>query len=264
MVRILGRYFEDQKIFDIEIDFVNQTDESIDTFIWPSTYLNSYIMDLIELIPRKTDWILCPMYYGDNIIQYGKRKGQKRDEIDDFQIGITGKFTKSEIPFEAIKRELGEELGLTASKFKYVDTIEKKKGKELYRYIMDIEDLYTVQDKDNNKNFKKGKDDYTRQIACIVHGTLNSLIKYIETPYINRYKDTDGIIGFVILPANATKLIYQYVIPETKFRLYTRERLRENIAIFVEESKNDDNNVLVRIMRSNDFEYKLKRTKWLR
>ena len=131
-----------------------------------------------------SDYILCPLY-GD----------MKEELFSDLQFGVTETYKLHETDDDAFRRSIGEELGLHPNKnpnyithnidkrYKFtkiniVDTIPNTESKSIGRYV---------------------KDDKTKKMATIVHGTETEICKFLNRSSIILDKSDDSIVGIVVI-----------------------------------------------------------------
>ena len=230
---IFGRYFNNSNTFQVDLDFENTTEETEGVNIWPSIFLEKQITELVEMVPSNSSWILCPLYDGDAIIEWRKRNGEERDEKDDFQIGITGTGAEGELPLQTMNRELGEEVGLIGvTESNFIKEFRDKRGRDIYMYLVNIQDVVNVPNMDNNRKIKTGEDNRRKKVACVVYGSFEKMKEYIDSS-INRYKDEDNIIGLIMIQKRNFSNIKNKIIPDTSIRVSEREQIRGNIRLLI-------------------------------
>lgn len=151
-----------------------------------STYMSHV---LLELQLNEDDWVLSPIY-------------KNHDIGSDFQPGlITGTCKIGELPIDAVKRELSEELLLSATEQPKLFKEFTQRGKKWMVYQLSAE--YAT-------NLKKTPqhdvriDDRSNKVLLIVKGSMQKLFNLIaSTPPIERGEH--GITGTKMMKVSTIK-----------------------------------------------------------
>jgi hypothetical protein len=157
---IVVRMFENNKIYVVNAKF-------------SSAFLKEF-KQIISSLPDNY-YVLCPLYED--------RTGY------DFQLGVSGTVKKYESFFKAVKREVGEEIGLLIPTHEITDT-------NINRFMYNIKDLYDVPLDYDNVLINNQPDTFPKKkILCIVYGLEIDIDQYLTQKNIYRYANDDQIIG---------------------------------------------------------------------
>lgn len=146
---------------------------------------------------RNEDYIIGPVY----------RSG-------DFQIGFTGTVEEKEGFYNAISREMGEEIGLVPKDTKSVSILKNstynKEGKKITFTVYDayIKHCIPVLDHQNNASLSKQKDSRNK-VGCFIYGSKKDILHFFNSK-IYRYKSTDDIIGLAAIKADDISLFINH------------------------------------------------------
>jgi hypothetical protein len=159
--------------------------------------INSIIRKGINI--RDKDYVLCPLY-GD------------KEKISDFQFGVTETRKKDESIFDCFKRSIGEELGLRYLKdvapYGFIETSLKVRDEirnfKVYTlninktdYVVPVETVVEENPaKDDNSLIKSG---------CVVYGSEEDVLKFLNRDKIVLDKSSDNIIGIVAIKFGESK-----------------------------------------------------------
>ena len=156
---------------------------------------------------KNSDYILCPMY-----------RAKKKNNLNDFQVGVTGDVRTQEEYIIGAIREIGEEIGLRCkeSDLHFIkNAVLNPRAKPCRRrkmviYMADIKDLTPLEEEyhDIDHNDPTDPDDRLRKIGCIVYGNYLDILKFLNSEKIYRYNAEDGIIGIVAVPVSEVRKKY--------------------------------------------------------
>ena len=141
-----------------------------------------------------TDWIVCPVQLKDN-------------SSWDIQIGVTGKCKIRIEPYESMRIELEEELGLRLINPDSIIVGENDKGCERTIFKININQTMSIE-KDSVSDINNClKDDIDKKIGCLVYGTKDDLEKVIKKTDKIRYylSNKDNIIGIAFVSVETIK-----------------------------------------------------------
>lgn len=169
-VIIVTRFFNDQNLHNISAYYSKASLKE----------LKDILNNKIYVIPG-SNYILCPVYRNDKTGEY------------DFQIGISGsvkyKNNLKETYFEAISREIGEEVGLVVN-MPYIP------NKSIKKYIFNIEILKDVPKTYSNILINPNVDVMPKEkVYSIIHDSEINIDIYLKQKNIYRYKNYDRIVG---------------------------------------------------------------------
>ncbi len=155
--------------------FANYSKASLDN-------LKSILNNKLIYIPDN-HFILCPVYMDRITGKY------------DFQIGISGsikyKTYGTETYFEAMCREVGEEVGLVVTPDLYSSSILNKKN-----FVFKIENLKDVPKTYSKLSINSNLDITPKQKVCsVIHGSEINIDMYLSQNNIYTYKNTDDIVA---------------------------------------------------------------------
>lgn len=137
---------------------------------------------------RDDDYIIGPLY-----------------TKNEFQIGMSGTLEKNESFFNAIAREMGEEIGIIPKNNNSLNLIKQynfqRKNKQVKFYVYDayIKDCIPVLEHQNNANLSKTSDGDDK-VGCYIYGNKKDVLNFLGSQ-IYRYKTSDNIIGLVAVKA---------------------------------------------------------------
>ena len=144
-----------------------------------------------------SDYVLCPLY-----------------NAGDFQIGVTGSVEIMEADTRAISRELGEEIGLVPihnhslrliKKYNWLKSQSGNRGAQRYIdftvYALPIKRCVPVLEHQHMISLSNGKDDRSKKVGCYVYGDKDTILSFLSSDRIYRYKSEDSIVGIVALKA---------------------------------------------------------------
>lgn len=137
---------------------------------------------------REEDYIIGPLY--------------NRNE---FQIGMSGTVEKKESFYNAIAREMGEEIGIIPKNNTALNLIKEfdfeRKNKQIKFNVYDgyIKDCIPVLEHQHDANVSKESDSFDK-VGCYIYGMKKDILTFLSGP-IYHYKTTDNIIGLVAVRA---------------------------------------------------------------
>ena len=146
---------------------------------------------------NNTDWIVCPVQLKDN-------------SSWDIQIGVTGKCKIGIEPYESMRIELEEELGLRLINPETIilgETVKNDKGCERTIFKINVNQTISIE-KDSVCDVNNClKDVIDKKIACLVYGTKDDLEKVINKTNKIRYylSNKDNIIGIAFVSVETIK-----------------------------------------------------------
>jgi len=183
----LVRYFDKDKVEITTLKF--------------SRYFPPFIEDIINECGNMYDYlyILCPVY---------------KDKT--FQVGVTGTKVFGEEYDEALQRELGEEIGLQAKKYKIIGNrrfpkSNKNTSNSIFAktYTINILDAMPLLIDDNNQIVTDGKDEKNKKVGCLVFGYKKDILDYMSQKNIYTYKDNDNIVGITLINFKTVRKYYK-------------------------------------------------------
>lgn len=161
--------------------------EFFNNFILSSYKLDYWRYFYLQMIDQYDNlehiYVICPTYW----------LGYEKSYLPDYQICVTGKGCDFETPSEAIKREMGEELGLIPNRenLKYIYNDENTDVA-----MIDYTNCYHVI---NDKNVAKRREYYN--IACFIHIDEEDIKSYCEHLTIRLYDKKEIALRFAsIIP----------------------------------------------------------------
>lgn len=154
--------------------------------------------DIFSGVPED-NWIVCP-------IQLDKDGGW------DIQIGMSGKSKIGQTPFDGMRLELQEELGLN-----YIGNRVDGKLIDPPRtlFFVKIGDTQSITEKSRIVQTQNNEDDKTTKLSCFVHGTISELLSVINIKNTTRtYSCTDdNILGLALVSIKTIKnFIHNFII----------------------------------------------------
>jgi hypothetical protein len=150
------------------------------------------------------NYILCPVYVDRKTGKY------------DFQIGISGSVKYSNVGkenlFQAITREVGEEVGLVVSELYTPKDIMRQRN-----YVFKLEYLKDVPKTYSNLLINPNPDIPKEKVYCIIHDSEINIDMYLSQNNIYRYKNTDDIVAVGKLNVSEVK---KYLSYKNRWRKY--------------------------------------------
>lgn len=166
-----------------------------------SRYFPPFMQDIFKEFGGVYDflYILCPVYQDGT-----------------FQVGVTGTKTVGEEYDEAFQREIGEEVGLQAKKFKVIGNrrfprSSKNTQNSLFAktYIVNISEAIPLLKDDHNQVVTEEKDERNKKVGCIIYGYKKDIIQYMTKNKIYTYKDNDSIVGLTLINFKTVRKYYR-------------------------------------------------------
>jgi len=191
-----------------------------------SRYFPPIIDKLINLI-GDDHFMICPLYKNTTGSYMNDNVG------GDFQIGITGTSYQDECAQNTLQREITEEVGLLSSLTQNDTYITHTTTKSTFiGTTININDTIVCR---NNINIpQEFSNNPQTKVACVIHGTEQDMIdRYLKSPLIKPWPDTDMINGTLVIPVKMVKKYMYHKLPHkpniiTKYPILLSKSVRND------------------------------------